>query len=155
MCVLIKKYKHINTNNYNVLENALTYDIQRIENDLKKNHNSDYFLIINDEGRLGKMRKIQRINYIPSIIFLSEIELLIEDSLPKASKNSRFIQILDTISYIVYLYCLEHFNNSRWANRVRNKLNFEDVINLLDKIKNNSNIQASRTNSYGIVHYPR
>jgi len=33
----------------------------------------------------------------------------------------------DYISYIVYLYSLKTFNGSKWANRVENKLTFDDV----------------------------
>lgn len=54
--------------NYPVLDNALTYSIQRIENDLNPAHNpQEKFMIITDPGRVGKMRKtsrrIQRINF--------------------------------------------------------------------------------------------
>lgn len=57
---------------YDVLNTSLKYSVQRIENDLDPAGNPDArFLIITDEGRVGKMRKttraIQRINYIPSM----------------------------------------------------------------------------------------
>ncbi len=55
---------------YNVLDNALKYSIQRIENDLSKIDPAKKFMIITDQGRIGKMRmtarKIQRVNFIPS-----------------------------------------------------------------------------------------
>jgi len=66
--VVINK-KRISGQEYPVLENAVKFNIQRIENDLEINP-LNKFLIITDEGRVGKMRhttrKIQRINIIPS-----------------------------------------------------------------------------------------
>lgn len=67
--VLINKKKVTGTK-YSVLDRALTYSVQRIENDLKTIEPSKRFMIITDPGREGKMRKttrrIQRINFIPS-----------------------------------------------------------------------------------------
>src|SRR5690606_25796984 len=48
--------KNIGRTNYDVLKNALTYAVQRIENDLTKAFATERFLIISDEGRLPKMR---------------------------------------------------------------------------------------------------
>ena len=56
-------------------------------------------------------RKIQRINYIPSKYsgsYRKEIEKLIEDPMPKNSNESYFVQIADTIAYIIYLYSLKN-----------------------------------------------
>lgn len=101
---------------YEVLDTALTFSIQRIENDLNPANNpEEKFLIITDSGRVGKMRntarKIQRINFIPSKFspqsYRQEIQALIEDPLPKDSKESYFIQLVDLIAYIVYLYGIE------------------------------------------------
>lgn len=67
--VVIDKTK-IRRPNYQVLKNALTYNVQRIENDLALLGEAAKFMIISDEGRTGAMRnvtrKLQRINYIPS-----------------------------------------------------------------------------------------
>ncbi|WP_204279881.1 hypothetical protein, partial [Serratia marcescens] len=71
---------------YDVLKNALTYNVQRIENDLNINPDNR-FMIITDEGRVSKMRsttrQIQKINFIPSMFnydtYRKEIEKLIED----------------------------------------------------------------------------
>ena len=54
-----------------VLDTALTYSVQRVENDLDPARNpGERFMIITDAGRVGAMRsttrRIQRINYIPS-----------------------------------------------------------------------------------------
>lgn len=159
--------KNIIMNTYEVLEKALTYNIQRIENDLEKNDREDKkFLIITDEGRLGKMRKvtrkIQRINYVSSKInpgtsYNNPIKRLIEDPLPKASEEAYFIQFADAISYITYLYSLKKFNKSDWANRIKRKLEMGDIIKLLDILKEENvlNTKASSYNKYGIVHYPK
>ncbi|SES63686.1 DUF3800 domain-containing protein [Anaerobranca gottschalkii] len=150
-------------NDYDVLDVAFSYNIQRIENDLCEKGNSN-FLIITDEGRIGKMRKtsrrIQRYNLIPSKIFPGyylnkEIKLLIEDPLPKDSKESYFLQVADLVAYIVYLYSSKTFINDNWANRVSNILNMNDIINFLKIIKECLNCKATSDNEFGIVNYPK
>ena len=82
--VVINKRK-IQHADYKVLDRALTYSIQRIENDLSKIGPTKKFMIITDEGRVGKMRctsrRIQKINFIPSkysaIPYRQEIKALI------------------------------------------------------------------------------
>lgn len=54
--VIIDK-KKFKDNNYHVLENALKYNIQRIENDSDGQWN---YLVITDEGRIAPMRKTAR-----------------------------------------------------------------------------------------------
>jgi len=97
---------------YDVLDMALTFSIQRIENDLNPDVNPEAkLLIITDEGRIGKMRtttrRIQRFNPIPSkygpLPYRKEIRVLIEDPLPKPSKESYFIQLADLVAFVVYL----------------------------------------------------
>jgi len=106
--VVIDK-QNIRRPTYHVLKNALTYNIQRIENDLAPLGNVGKFMIITDEGRVGAMRnvtrKIQKINYIPSQFsgtpYRKEIKSMLEDPLPKSSDQSYFIQLADMISFIV------------------------------------------------------
>ena len=162
--VVINK-KNISTQPYEVLDRAFTYNIQRIENDLNKiSHDAQSkFIIITDEGRVGKMRKtsrrVQIINPIPSKhydgCYRREIQRLIEDPLPKQSSESYFIQIADFVSYFVFLYSLKKFNNTKWANRVENKISFDEVCEYLGLIKGVLNLDASRSNEFGIVHYPK
>ena len=164
VCINKKNIRAKGYKEYNVLEEALKYNVQRIENDVKKNYPDDHYLIITDEGRVGKMRKItrkiQRINYIPSKFsgrsYNVPIEKLIEDPLPKPSEEAHFIQFADAVAYIVYLFVLKKYNNSKWANRVKEKLTMEDVTSLLDFLLEGNvlNTQASGKNKYGIVHYP-
>ena len=48
---------NIKSDDYKVLETALTYNIQRIENDMNSDElMQEKFMIITDEGRLSKMR---------------------------------------------------------------------------------------------------
>ncbi|MCB0257256.1 MAG: DUF3800 domain-containing protein, partial [Anaerolineae bacterium] len=77
----------IRNSNYEVLDTALKYSVQRIENDLAPAQNPQAkFLIITDPGRVGKMqkttRRIQRINFVPSRFgpeaYRREISTLIE-----------------------------------------------------------------------------
>ena len=98
----------IKNKDYDVLEKAFSYNIQRIKNGLNKRPNPELFMVITDEGRVGKMtrvsRQVQRINYIPSKFeqksSRKEIQLLIEDPLPKNSSQSYFIQAADTLAFI-------------------------------------------------------
>ena len=54
--VIIDKTR-ITIKNYHILENALTYNVQRIEND---SHGDWNFLLITDKGRIAPMRKTVR-----------------------------------------------------------------------------------------------
>ncbi len=150
------------TPGYQILEKALTYNVQRIENDLSAIPQK--YLIITDEGRLGKMRrqirKIQSINFIPSkfhpFAYRKEIANLIEDPLSKESSESYFIQLIDAVSTVVYLYSLQNLckTKTQWANRIRKVLVYGDEIKLLKIIENNLNLKASR-GRFGIVCYPK
>ncbi|MGH2647826.1 MAG: DUF3800 domain-containing protein [Ginsengibacter sp.] len=161
--VIIDKNK-INREKYDVLKNALTYNVQRIENDLRLLKNESRFLIITDEGRVGKMtsttREIQKINYIPSMYqgtYRKEIDCLIEDPLPKKSSQSYFIQLVDMICFIISLYAKQNLCRKKisWGNRISNVLNYGDEIELLNILKPKLNLKASSYNEYGIVYYPK
>lgn len=162
--VVIDK-KKINRPSYDVLKNALTYNVQRIENDMSRISADARFIIITDEGRVGKMRSttrsIQKINYIPSMFnssgYRKEIKNLIEDPLPKSSDQSYFIQLSDMLSFIISLYAKQNLCNPKidWGNRIRAVLNYGDEILLMDLLKPQLNTKASRSNEYGIVYYPK
>jgi len=161
--VVIDK-KNINRPTYNVLKNALTYSIQRIENDLDKSFGSERFMIISDEGRVSKMRDtarmLQRINYIPSQFnyssYRKEIKTLIEDPLPKNSKESYFIQFADLMAFVVSIYVKRNLCREKldWGKRLLNVLGYGDEIHLMDILKPCLNTKASNKNDYGIVYYP-
>lgn len=162
--VVIDKTK-IRRPNYQVLKNALTYNVQRIENDLALLGEAAKFMIISDEGRTGAMRnvtrKLQRINYIPSKFgptpYRKEIRLLLEDPLPKNSEQSYFIQIADTISFVTSLYVRQNLRPvvTPWGRRILQVLQPGDEIQLLQHLKPVLNLQASRNNEFGIVCYPK
>lgn len=152
-----------NTSSYNVLDNALKYSIQRIENDLKKIDPTKKFMIITDQGRIGKMRmttrKMQRINFIPSKYnikpYRQEIKSLIEDPLEKDSKESYFIQLTDLVSFIIYLYSVYKLGVGKIPNRIPRKVDKEKIIELLEKLKGSLNLNASKPDLYGVVYYPK
>lgn len=162
--VAIDKLK-INRANYDVLENALTYNVQRIENDLNKALTVDNFIMITDEGRVNKMKNVtramQKINYIPSLYnphaYRKEIKRLIEDPLPKKSHESYFIQLADLITYISTLYVKQNLCKPKleWSRRVKTVFNYGEEILLMDALKNAFNTKASRSNPYGLVYYPK
>lgn len=160
--ILINK-KKVTVPKYSVLDKALTYSVQRIENDLKKIDPSKRFMIITDPGREGKMRKttrkIQRINFIPSKFnpesYRQEIKSLIEDPLPKESRESYFIQFADLVSYIVYLYGMKEILGEEFPSRMPCGVDIAKVKNWLDTMKDSFNLQASGDNEYGIVVSPK
>lgn len=152
----------IRKQNYGVLDRALTYSLQRVENDLRRNGDNERFLVIVDKGRVAKMRatarRMQRFNYIPSIYgprpYRREIELLIEDPLEKDSRESYFIQIADLVARIVYMYkglVVGHPLHGRTPAAI-DKLMLEKWLNMLEP---SLNTQASRHDSFGIVCYPK
>lgn len=162
--VVIDK-KNIKRPTYHVLKNALTYNVQRIANDLSILGTEAKFFIITDEGRIGAMRdvtrKIQRINYIPSKFnndaYRKDISNLIEDPLPKSSDQSYFIQLADMVAFLVSLYAKQNLcaTQTNWNKRISKVLTVGDEIALLNILKPVLNTQASSKNEYGIVYYPR
>lgn len=160
VCIDKQKISTINQKIYkDILGVSLNFNVQRIENDIKRVDPGSKFIIITDEGRVGMMkrttRKIQKINFIPSqfspTTYRQEIKLLIEDPLPKNSKDSYFIQAADFISYFVYL---ENINQSKWHNRL-NWFTRSDLEAIIEKLKPIFNLDASKNNQYGFVCYPR
>jgi hypothetical protein len=155
----------VNRPAYDVLKNALTYNVQRIENDLNYLRADAKFMIITDEGRVSKMtsttRMIQKINFIPSKFnfdnYRKEIRNMIEDPLPKKSSESSFIQMADLVCFIVSLYIKRHvcLPVENWNKRINAVLNYGDEIMLLDILKPVLNLKASPSNPYSIVCYPK
>ncbi len=154
----------IRSGKYNVLDTALRYSIQRIENDLNPTLNPDQkFMIITDEGRVGKMRhtarKIQRVNFIPSKFqpstYRKEITSLIEDPLPKNSRESYFIQLADLVSFVVYLRSATLTQIGKFPSRLPSAVTPEKVTEWMDRLKPALNLNASGKDPYGVVYHPQ
>jgi len=150
----------ITARDYRILENALTYNIQRIENDSQGKWN---FLLITDKGRIGPMRKtaraIRAYNPIQSQFggFINRpIKNMIEDVMEKDSQESYFIQICDFISYFVHLYYLTRYKKRELPNRVGCLINKEFVGRVMATLSVHGifNENASRE-KYGLVIYPK
>lgn len=157
--VIIDKSR-IHNEDYHVLENALTYNIQRIENDSNGKWN---FVIITDEGRISPMRKtaraIRAYNPIQSQFggYINKpIKNLIEDVLEKDSKESHFIQICDFISYFVHLYYKTYCEKKGLPNRVGKLIDKDFVGRVMATFNANGilNLKAS-AEKYGLVVYPK
>lgn len=149
--------------NYDVLDTAFTYAVQRIENTLNVVDPANRFMIIVDPGRVGKMRKtarrIQRINYIPSRYssthYRREVQRLIEDPLEKDSKESYFIQSCDLIAYLVYQHKQIELGLGTPPRRMPEAFSHDLLTSWLDILKPILNLQASRIDPFGIVCYPK
>ncbi len=157
--VIIDKRK-IKSNDYSVLEHALTYNIQRIENDSNGDWN---FIIITDKGRISPMRKtaraIRAYNPIQSQFggYVNKpIKYLIEDIMEKDSEESYFIQICDFVSFFVHLYYKTRYLEEPLPNRVGKLITPEFVGRVMATLANNGtlNLKAS-PKKYGLVIYPK
>ena len=142
-----------------ILSNPLTYTIQRIEND------SDWrYLIISDKGRISIMKKTARAirNYNPitsmfnkDTYYNAPIKNMIEDILEKDSEESYFIQVCDFVSYIVNLYYKYVVKKKKLPKRIEEWLTTTDIITLMNILKNTFNLNASTSNEFGLVIYPK
>ena len=158
--VIIDKTK-INSPNYPVLENALTYNIQRIEND---SHGNWHYIIISDNGRGAPMRKtaraIRAFNPVQSHFggYQNQpIRGLLEDILEKDSKDSFFIQMCDFVSFFADLYYRVVDKKETLPTRVSRVVDKEFVQRLMATLRcgNVLNLQASPSHPYGFVIYPK
>ena len=157
---IIDKTK-INADEYRVLENALTYSIQRIENDSAGNWN---YVIISDKGRISPMRKtaraIRAYNPIQSQfggVINKPIKYLLEDVLEKDSKESYFIQICDFVSYFIHLFYTVRFLKKEKPKRVCRLIDDRFVGSVIATLKEAGvlNLKANSSNEYGLVIYPK
>lgn len=159
--VIIDK-KNIKTPNYDILETALKYNIQRIENDSNGEWN---YLLVTDEGRVGPMRKtaraIRAFNPIHSMFdgnsYNKPIKFMIEDIFEKDSKESYFIQICDFISYFVHLYYRSQVHKQPLPKRVGQLIDDTFIINTMNYFKETEifNLKANAHNEFGFVVYPK
>lgn len=157
---IIDKTKFIDTN-YHVLENALKYTIQRVENDSNGNWN---YIIITDQGRIGAMRKTARAirSYNPiqskySYNFNNQpINNLLEDILEKESHESYFIQMCDFISYFVHLYYKTNIKKLPLPSRVGKTVDSAFIRRVMITLEKSDvlNLNASK-NEFGLVIYPK
>lgn len=149
---------------YPVLDTALKYSIQRIENDLNPRQNPDArFVLVTDEGRVGKMRKtarrIQRVNYIPSMFnpgqaYRREIESLIEDPLPKNSRESYFIQLADLVAFVVYQYTTVETGLATFHGRMPTEVDDAKVRAWMELLEPSLNTSAAAGDRFGVKFHP-
>lgn len=103
-------------------------------------------------------RKVQQFNYILSKFnfdsYRQEIKLMIEDPLPKNSKESYWIQICDLISFITYNHYLVEYTNAKLHNRMPKEITASKLKEWMESIKPALNLKASGKNEFGLVIYP-
>lgn len=157
--VIIDKTRIIDSD-YPVLEKALTYNIQRIEND----SNGDWkYLIISDKGREAPMRKtaraIRAYNPVPCFGGYQNhpIKGMIEDILEKDSTESYFIQVCDFVSYFADLYYRAVDKNETLPNRVSRVVDQIFINRMMLTLEKGDvlNLKASSNHKYGFVVYPK
>jgi len=147
-----------------VLDTALKFSVQRVENDLDPQRNPEArFMIITDPGRVGAMRsttrRIQKINYIPSRYgtepYRREISALIEDPLQKDSKESYFIQVADYLAFVVYQYVHFLTGFGRMHGRMPTSVDREKVRDWMERMRPSLNTRAAGDDWFGVKVYPR
>ena len=153
---------NIQKSDYPILNNALTYNIQRIENTSDGKWN---YLLVSDEGRIAPMRKtaraIRSFNPIQSMFDYSftnrPIKYMVEDIFEKSSRESYFIQVCDYISYFVNLYYRAFVQKKKLPNRVSKLIDEDFVKKTMDYFRDSRifNLDANRQNEYGLVIYPK
>lgn len=159
--VIIDKTK-IRTEDYCVLEKALTYNIQRIDND---SHGQWNYLAITDKGRLAPMRKtaraIRAYNPVQSHFggYTNQpIKGMVEDIMEKDSAESYFVQICDFVSYFVDLYYRSVDKKEALPIRVSRVIDTDFIRSVMATLKqgNTLNLKASSSHHpYGFVVYPK
>jgi hypothetical protein len=151
----------LNKPDSDVLDTALTFSVQRIENDLAAIP-QNRFMIITDWGRVGKMRKttrrVQKINFIPSKFGPTprrmEIQKLIEDPLPKDSSQSYFIQLADLAACIVSFYAVDTQKVGHLPKRLPAEIHAGKVTEWMNMLKPSLNVKAASDDKYGVRFYP-
>lgn len=147
---------------YKVLKTALRDNVQSIDTYISEIGDINRFLLITDEGRVGKMVNVTRQIQVNGAagnttkIVGTGVRKLIEDPLPKSSKESYFIQLSDMVAYIIYLYILNniHLPSKPWSPRLLQVLNYGDEITLLDKIQHILYRKTAESERFGIIINP-
>ena len=159
--VIIDKEKLIKKD-LDVLEKALTFSVQRIENTSSGEWN---YIIFADEGRIDHMvttaRAIRRHNTIQSHFangyYDAPIANMIENVLKKESSTSYFIQVSDFISYFVHLYYEYVIPNKEIPKRIKNIISEDEIKRVVECFKRYGklNLKASPGNEFGFVVFPK
>jgi hypothetical protein len=157
--VVVKPW--IRNPDFPVLDRALSYSVNRIETDLRGS-GANRFLIITDDGRVAKMRsttrRMQKINYVPSMFentaYQRDIRRLIEDPLPKDSRESYFIQLADMLAFLFYALTAHDTGLAALPRRSPPELDHPFVIRCLDILKPMLNLKACTSHPYGLVLIP-
>lgn len=154
----------LQANTVEVLDTALKFSVQRIENDLDPARNPEArFMVITDPGRVGAMRsttrRIQHINYIPSRFgmkpYRREITALIEDPIQKDSTESYFIQLADYVSFVAYLYAHFETRVGKLHGRMPAAVDQARVRDWMERMRPTLNTKAAGDDEFGVKIYPR
>jgi len=103
-------------------------------------------------------RRMQKINYVPSKFgdsaYQRDIRHMIEDPLPKDSKESYFIQLADMLAFLFYAYTAHHTRIATLPRRSPPELDQAFVTECLESLKPILNLKACPSHPYGLVLIP-
>lgn len=149
---------------YNILDQAISLGTQRIDNNIYFNKEKySHFMLLVDDGYTQAMRKITRkmyrLNYVPYKSSEQsrqiKIQSLIDDPLPKNSKDSYFIQLADLISYVVSQYIYTKMGIIA-SPKLKKMVTDQEIHGWMEKMKCVFNTKACPKSEfgYGIKAHP-
>ena len=155
---------------FDVMESALASLLAWMEHEGRsdrrigdQNRNQGRFLVITDEGRLGKMRAVARKMQRRGVSSSGRgdgagsggIERMVEDPLAKDSKESYFIQFADMMACIVYLHCIIRLKAGIFSHRMPPQLDESRLGDWLALLKLNPALETGPEGARGVVILPK
>ncbi len=121
-----------------------------------------YYMLFCDEGRISNWEKLIKEMRLNNHLFDNitlkkknfKLNKLVEKPIQRDSKNSNLLQIADFVATIVYKYYQINYHNTIFRNRATfiTRCFIKEILNILKPI---INFDASKTNPYGIVIFPK
>jgi len=132
------------------IEYSLRENLTRMWLDIGKTEN---FMMVADQGREKVVRKYARKLQVYNLINGKDnkLENMLEDALFKDSQDSYFLQIVDLVSYLSYLW----ITKDDWTKNIKKIVNQEFLEECFTNLKPVLNQKATNQNTKAIVIYPK
>lgn len=121
-----------------------------------------YYMLFCDEGRINNWENLIKEMRTNNKLFDNtslkkkhfKLNKLVEKPIQRDSKNSNLLQVADFVATIVYKYYQINYHNTTFRNR-GTFITRDFIDEILNIIKPIINFDASKTNPYGIVIFPK